>query len=62
MVQMAASRQDLGTWDNFQWRRRMETFGQRDEPVVALGPGGDMEGIWQVGSTISDENKRPFVD
>ncbi|BDD57528.1 hypothetical protein MAP00_002882 [Monascus purpureus] len=61
MVQMAASRQDLGTWDNFQWRRRMETFGQRDEPVVALGPGGDMEGICHHGELTDRGRETTFA-
>ena len=48
MVQMAAADGGLATWDNFQWRRKMETFGQKNEPVVATGPGGEVDGIWQV--------------
>lgn len=45
---MVATKEDLSTWDNFQWRRRMEAFGHNDEAVIAAGPGGEAEGIWQV--------------
>lgn len=45
---MAASKSDLSTWDDFRWRRKMERFGDNDEAVVAVGPDGEGEGIWQV--------------
>ena len=46
MVQMAASKQDLSSWDGFQWRRKMEAFGDNDEAVVAVGPSGAIEAMW----------------
>jgi len=46
MIQMAASSQDMSTWDSFAWRRKMETFGGRDEAVVAQGAQGEIEAIW----------------
>lgn len=46
MIQMASSSQDMSTWDSFAWRRKMETFGGRDEAVVAQGAQGEIEGIW----------------
>ncbi|THC94489.1 hypothetical protein EYZ11_006012 [Aspergillus tanneri] len=48
MIQMAASNQDLSSWNGFQWRRKMEAFGDNDASVVAVGATGDTEGIWQV--------------
>jgi acid phosphatase len=45
---MTASEKDLSSWNGFQWRRKMEAFGDRDESVVAVGATGDIEGIWQV--------------
>ena len=50
MVQMAASNQDVSAWNSFQWRRKMEAFGNKDESVVAIGATGEIEGIWQVES------------
>lgn len=57
MVQMAASNQDLTAWNGFEWRRKMESFGNKDEAVVAVGATGDIEGIWQV-ETYSSTNSR----
>lgn len=48
MVQMAASKQDLQSWDGFQWHRKMEAFGGNDEAVVATGPANEIEAIWWV--------------
>lgn len=48
MVQIAASKNDLSSWDGFQWRRKIETFGDNDEARVAAGPGGNLESIWLV--------------
>lgn len=48
MTAMVASNQDLSQWNHFQWRRKMEAFGEDDQAVVSLGPGGEVEGIWQV--------------
>ena len=46
MTQMAASNQDLSQWKGFEWRKKTEAFGDRDEAVVAVGATGDIEGIW----------------
>lgn len=56
MVQMAASNQELSSWNGFQWRRKMESFGDRDQSIVAVGAGNEIEGIWSVmldGSSIA---------
>jgi acid phosphatase len=55
MVQAAASKQDMSTWDGFQWRRKMEAFGNNDEAIIATGPGGEIEAIWSVISGHSVE-------
>lgn len=39
---------DLTKWDGLTYRRRIETFGNDDEPVVAAGPKGEFDGIWWV--------------
>lgn len=48
---MAASKQELSSWDGFQWRRKMEAFGEKDEAVVAVGPGGEIEAMWLVSNS-----------
>ncbi|PYH49385.1 putative acid phosphatase [Aspergillus saccharolyticus JOP 1030-1] len=45
MLQMAASNKDLTAWNGFQWRRKHESFGSKDESVAAVGATGDIEGI-----------------
>lgn len=46
MTQMAASSDDLSRWNNFDWKRTMETFGDKDEAIVAKGVSGEIEAIW----------------
>jgi acid phosphatase len=45
---MAAAKDDLSTWDIFRWRRKMERFGDNDKALVAAGPSGETDSIWQV--------------
>ncbi|KAJ5259246.1 hypothetical protein N7478_012227 [Penicillium angulare] len=56
MVEAAASKQDLSSWDGFQWRRKIETFGDNDEARVASGPNGLIEGICQHGQ-LTDKGR-----
>ncbi|KAL4893671.1 phosphoglycerate mutase-like protein [Aspergillus ambiguus] len=49
MIQMAASNQDVSSWNGFQWRRKMEALGHNDESIVATGATGAVEGICQHG-------------
>lgn len=37
---------DGSAWDKLQWRRRMETFGPGDSPIIASGPQGEVDGVW----------------
>lgn len=39
---------DVTKWDSLQWRRRLETFGEDDGPIIAAGPAGEVDGIWCV--------------
>lgn len=41
---------DTLQWNSLQWRRRLERFGEDDGPVVAAGPGGEVDGVWYVSS------------
>ncbi|KAJ5819093.1 hypothetical protein N7474_004684 [Penicillium riverlandense] len=56
MVQMASSSQDLSAWNGFQWRRKMEAFGNNDESVVAVGPTGEIEAMCQHGE-LTDKGR-----
>lgn len=37
---------DWSSWGQLQWRRRLETFGDNDESVLASGPNGEIDAIW----------------
>lgn len=39
---------DSSSWDALQWRRRLERFGGDDGPMMAAGPNGEVDGVWQV--------------
>ncbi|KAL4809299.1 histidine phosphatase superfamily [Aspergillus unguis] len=56
MVQMAAGNENLSSWNDFRWRRKMETFGDKDETIVTVGAGGDIEGICQHGE-LTDKGR-----
>ncbi|KAJ5099983.1 hypothetical protein N7532_006984 [Penicillium argentinense] len=56
MVQMAASNQELSSWNGFQWRRKMESFGSNDQSIVAVGAGDEIEGICQHGE-LTDKGR-----
>lgn len=32
-----------------EWKRRLETFGPNDTPVIATGPGGELDGVCDMG-------------
>ncbi|OJJ45749.1 hypothetical protein ASPZODRAFT_68749 [Penicilliopsis zonata CBS 506.65] len=61
MIQMASSKQDLSEWNGFQWRRKMEAFGNNDEAVVATGPGGQMEGMCSHGELTDKGRETTFA-
>lgn len=37
---------DGSSWDKLEWRRRLETFGENDEPIISAGPGGKVDSVW----------------
>ncbi|CAI7676742.1 unnamed protein product [Penicillium manginii] len=53
---MASSSEDLSSWNGFQFRRKMESFGNRDQSVVAVGAGNEIEGICQHGE-LTDKGR-----
>ncbi|KAI5863082.1 histidine acid phosphatase [Durotheca rogersii] len=38
-----------GRFSTFEWKRRLETFGPADEPVLAAGPRGELDDICEMG-------------
>ncbi|KIV82383.1 hypothetical protein PV11_04501 [Exophiala sideris] len=47
---------DVSKWDHLQWRRRLETFGEDDGPLIAAGPAGEVDGICQLGE-LTDKGR-----
>jgi acid phosphatase len=43
-------------WSSLQWRRRLETFGNDDSPVIATGPRGEVDEICNLGE-LTDEGR-----
>lgn len=48
---------DLHDWGSLEWRRRLETFGKRDGPVIASGPEGEIDAICNLGE-LTDPGRR----
>ncbi|KAI9802164.1 MAG: hypothetical protein M1833_002085 [Piccolia ochrophora] len=43
-------------WDKLEWRRRLETFGEDDSPVVAAGPSGQLDAVCNLGE-LTDKGR-----
>ncbi|KAL5114245.1 hypothetical protein ACEQ8H_007854 [Pleosporales sp. CAS-2024a] len=43
-------------WDSLKFRRRLETFGSDDGPLIATGPGGEFDAICQPGE-LTDKGR-----
>ncbi|KAI2630498.1 histidine phosphatase superfamily [Xylaria nigripes] len=44
-----------------EWRRRLETFGPNDEPTLAMGPKGELDGICDMGM-LTDRGRETTFD
>ncbi|KAI9818593.1 MAG: hypothetical protein M1832_004366 [Thelocarpon impressellum] len=49
------------SWDKLEWRRRLETFGQDDGPVVASGRRGEVDSICNLGE-LTDQGRETTLD
>lgn len=47
-------------WTPMQWRRRLETFGADDGPVIASGPRGEVDDVCNLGE-LTDEYVSNYV-
>lgn len=43
-------------WNDLQWKRRLETFGDDDGPVLAAKKREQVDAIWSVTSCCHDNN------
>ncbi|MCJ1401785.1 hypothetical protein MMC11_005002 [Xylographa trunciseda] len=56
MTSAAMTKKDWASWDKLDWRRRLETFGKDDGPIVAAGPNGEIDGVCQLGE-LTDKGR-----
>ncbi|KAG4426176.1 hypothetical protein IFR04_000642 [Cadophora malorum] len=49
-----------GKWSPLQWRKRLETFGNNDNPVIASGPGGHVDAICNLGELTDKGRETTF--
>ncbi|KAI9782152.1 MAG: hypothetical protein M1816_001986 [Peltula sp. TS41687] len=47
---------DPSRWDTLEWKRRLETFGQDDRPILASGPQGQLDAICNLGE-LTDKGR-----
>lgn len=45
------------TYTTLEWKRRLETFGPQDEPVIATGPAGELDSVCDFGS-LTDKGRQ----
>jgi acid phosphatase len=48
---------NTSNWGALEWRRRLETFGSDDGPVIASGPLGQADAVCNLGE-LTDEGRR----
>lgn len=56
MSSVAMTTKDWSGWSDLQWRRRIEKFGENDEPEIASGPGGEVDAVCQLGE-LTDKGR-----
>ncbi|KAF4305998.1 acid phosphatase [Botryosphaeria dothidea] len=56
LTSVIMSANDASQWDELKWRRRLETFGGDDGPVIASGPNGEFDAICQPGE-LTDKGR-----
>jgi acid phosphatase len=58
---VAMTKDDLSSWNKLEWRRRMETFGEDDGPVIAASARGDYDGVCQLGE-LTDKGRETTLE
>ncbi|KAI1816051.1 histidine acid phosphatase [Poronia punctata] len=53
----ATLNRDTGQFTTLEWKRRLESFGPDDEPAMAVGPGGELDGICE-GGMLTDRGRQ----
>ncbi|KAI9741786.1 MAG: hypothetical protein M1834_000172 [Cirrosporium novae-zelandiae] len=61
MSSVAMTSSDSSSWSELQWRRRIETFGDDDDPVIATGKNGEVDGVCQFGE-LTDKGRQTTLE
>ncbi|KAF2119880.1 histidine phosphatase superfamily [Lophiotrema nucula] len=56
MTSVIMATTDWSKWDRMKYRRRLETFGLDDGPVIASGPNGEFDGVCNPGE-LTDKGR-----
>ncbi|USP80250.1 hypothetical protein yc1106_07524 [Curvularia clavata] len=56
LTSVIMSTKDFSKWDSLKYRRRLETFGMDDGPVIASGPKGEFDAVCQPGE-LTDKGR-----
>lgn len=56
MTSVQMTKTDWSSWDQLQWRRRLESFGKDDSPVIATGPQGEVDSVCNLGE-LTDKGR-----
>ncbi|KAF2660019.1 phosphoglycerate mutase-like protein [Lophiostoma macrostomum CBS 122681] len=56
LTSVIMSTTDWKNWDQLKYRRRLETFGMDDGPVIASGPNGEFDAVCQPGE-LTDKGR-----
>ncbi|KAI4123867.1 MAG: hypothetical protein LQ347_005979 [Umbilicaria vellea] len=56
MSSILMTKTEGSSWNELQWRRRIETFGIDDGPVIAAGPRGEIDAVCQFGE-LTDKGR-----
>lgn len=56
LTSVMMSTTDWKNWDELKYRRRLETFGMDDRPVIASGPNGEFDAVCQLGE-LTDKGR-----
>ncbi|KAL8822718.1 MAG: hypothetical protein Q9191_006550 [Dirinaria sp. TL-2023a] len=56
MTSLQMDKNNWSSWDQLKWRRRLETFGKDDRPVIATGPQGEVDAVCDLGQ-LTDKGR-----
>ncbi|KAG9239243.1 histidine acid phosphatase-like protein [Amylocarpus encephaloides] len=59
--QLINATQEANEWTPLKWRRRIETFGSDDGPILAMGPRGEVDSVCNLGELTDKGRETTFA-